>query len=42
MSIKPLGRQVSTKSLMREALEKGDLVKEGLSNEEYILVFWMI
>lgn len=42
ISVQPQGRQVSAKSLMRETLAKGKLIKESLSTEEMIMVYWMI
>ena len=42
MTNKPLGRQVSTKSLMKEVLSKGEMLKEDLSSEENTMLFWMI
>lgn len=42
ISLQPAVRQLSAKSLMREALAKGRLVKESLSTEEMVMVYWMI
>ena len=42
ITIHALGRQVSTKSLMKETLVKGDIVRENTSKEELTMVYWMI
>jgi hypothetical protein len=38
----PLGRQITPKNLVREALTKGKLVKDNLSTDEMIMIYWMI
>lgn len=42
ISLSPLGRTISSKSLIRETLVKGTIIKEGLSTEEMIMIYWMV
>ena len=42
IKISPLGRQISTKSLIKETLTKGKLVTDSINPEEILMVYWMI
>lgn len=42
ITMNPLGRQISSKGLIKETLTKGKLVKENLSMEEMLMIYWMI
>jgi len=38
----PLGRQINSKNFIKEALTRGKIVKDNLSTEEMVMVYWMI
>jgi hypothetical protein len=38
----PLGRQINSKNLIKEALKRGKIAKDNLSTEDMVMVYWMI
>jgi len=42
ITVNPQSRQIPVKIMMKESLTKGKLLKDTLSSDEIIMIYWMI